>query len=120
MKKVFVYILIFLLIFGLNFFIMLWGMSNINSMIAISCIVNFIIFKYMSRVFELNKFLLPIIITIFSYFALGIWYFLTHRCTNCLDVFFIKLLLPVPVITCLLSLLYNTVGKCFYADKNKR
>ena len=120
MKVVFIYLFSLFMIFSLDFSTILWFFGDINLVIAIASIVNFIIYKIIINKFNTNPFLLPIIVTILLYLILGTWYLLTYRCLNCLDVYFIQFFVLIPITSCLLILIYEFVGKCFYAIKNKK
>ena len=120
MKKLLIYLLSLIIIFFLNLGLVFWFFSNITLIIAISSIINFIIYRFIGKKFKLNIWFFPMITTLLLYFILDIWYMLTYRCINCLDGFFIFRFLPVPIISCILVLFYEVIRKCIYAVKNKR
>jgi len=114
-----IYLFSLFIIFSLDFSTILCFFGDINLVIAIASIVNFIIFRFIIKKFEINIFILPIVITILLYIILGVWYLLTYKCSNCLDRYFIQFFVLIPITSCVLVLIYECVGKCFYAIKNK-
>jgi len=120
MKKVLIYLLSLIIVFLLNLGVVFWYFSNITLIVTFSSIINFIIYRITIKKFKLNMCFFSTIITLLLYLILDIWYMLTYRCTNCLDGFFIFRFLPAPIISCILVLFYEVVGKCIYAVKNKR
>jgi hypothetical protein len=120
MKKALIYLLSLIIIFMLNLGVAFWFFSNITLITTFASIINFIIYRFMSKKFKLNIWFFPMIITLILYLILDIWYMLTYRCTNCLDGFFIFRFLPVPIVSYLLVLFYEVIGKCIHAFKNKR
>ena len=119
MKKTLIYLLSLIIIFIIDFGVVLWFFRDIRLVVIFASAINFLIYRIMIKKFKLNMWFFPMIITFILYFILDIWYMCTYRCTNCLDGFFIFRFLPVPIVSCLLVLFYEIVGKCIYAVKNK-
>lgn len=118
-KTILMYIISLLIILILDIITILWFARSSFLFITISCIINFIIIRFVEKIFKGKKMYFSLGLTVIIYVFLLLWYIFTYSCKDCYDLLLIKALLPIPIITYVLNLIYECVVKRIYASRDK-
>lgn len=118
-KNILIYLITLIIIFILDIISILWFARSALLFITISSIINLILIKFIEKKYHFNNYWFSLIIIGSMYLILFVWYLLTYSCKDCYDLYLIKALLLIPIITYILSFIYELVVKLIYASKNK-
>lgn len=119
-KNILIYLITLIIIFLLDIISILWFARSAFLYITITSVINLILIKLIEKRLHFSSCWSSLIIIVSMYLILFVWYLLTYSCKECYDLYLIKALLLIPIITYILSFIYELVVKLIYASKNKR